>query len=401
MIILVVNAGSSTLKCQLIDMDTKECLMKSNAEKIYAPGTFMNVKFLPAEEKHFFELEGASHAECLGKLLETMFASEACPVNGLADLSAVGNRIVSGGEYFTKSELVDDDVLRKVEICGELAPLHNPHAAACISYLREAAPMVPQVVVFDTAFHIAGIPEKAYRYALPEKYYTDFKIRRYGAHGTSHNYAANRAAELLGKPVEDLNIITCHLGSGGSVSAVQGGRCIDTSMGLTPLEGIMMGTRTGSMDPTIVTYIMRRENCTPDDMDTLMNKKSGLLGVSGFSGDMRELQEAAENGDEKAQLAIDMYVYTVQKAIGSYFAIMPGTDAVVVTAGIGENSQEIREWVFEGLKHLGMNLDLERNKGRGEDRIISVDGSPVKLLVVSADEEMCIAKDTEAIVSAL
>lgn len=401
MIILVVNAGSSTLKCQLIDINTRECLMKSNAEKIYAHGTFMNVKFLPSEEKAYFELEGATHAECLEKLLETMFTSEACPVNGLEDIAAVGNRIVSGGEYFKKSELVDDDVLEKVKICGELAPLHNPHAAACISYLREAAPDTPQVVVFDTAFHVAGIPEKAYRFALPEKYYTDYKIRRYGAHGTSHNYAAQRGAELCGKPVEEMNIITCHLGSGGSISAVQGGRCVDTSMGLTPLEGIMMGTRTGSMDPAIVPFIMRRENCTPDDMDTLMNKKSGLLGVSGMSGDMRELQEAAENGDPKAQLAIDMYVYSVQKFIGSYFAILPRTDAVVVTAGIGENSEEIRQWVFEGLTHLGMNIDLEKNKGRGFDRVISTDDSPVKLVVVCADEEMCIAKDTEAIVSAL
>ena len=398
MIILVVNAGSSTLKCQLIDMETETCLMKSNAEKIYAHGTFMNVTFLPSKEKHHFELEGATHAECLEKLLETMFASAECPVNKLEDIAAAGNRIVSGGEYFDRSALVDDDSLEKVRICGELAPLHNPHAAACISYLREAAPQIPQVVVFDTAFHIAGIPEKAYRFALPEKYYTEMKIRRYGAHGTSHQYAAQRAAEIMGKDITEINSITCHLGSGGSISAVQGGRCMDTSMGLTPLEGIMMGTRTGSMDPAIVPYIMRREGLTPDEMDTLMNKKSGLLGVSGFSNDCRELQEAAANGNEKAQLALDMYVYSVQKFIGQYFAILPRTDAVVMTAGIGENSEEVRKWIFEGLEHLGMKLDPERNKGRGEDRIISADDSPVTLIVVSADEEMCIARETQALV---
>lgn len=398
MIILVVNAGSSTLKCQLIDMETETCLMKSNAEKIYANGTFMNVTFLPSNNREHFELDGATHAECLEKLLATMFASKDCPVNKLEDIAAAGNRIVSGGEYFDRSAVVDDDVLQKVRICGELAPLHNPHAATCIAYLREAAPQIPQVVVFDTAFHIAGIPEKAYRYALPEHYYTDLKIRRYGAHGTSHKYAAQRAAEIMGEDIANLNTITCHLGSGGSISAVQGGRCVDTSMGLTPLEGIMMGTRTGSMDPAIVTYIMRHEGLDVDEMDTLMNKKSGLLAVSGISGDCREIQEAAEAGNSNAQLALDMYVYTVQKTIGEYFAIMPRTDAVVMTAGIGENSEDVRKWIFDGLAHLGMKLDPERNKGRGDDRIISADDSPVTLIVVAADEEMCIARETQALV---
>lgn len=399
MIILVVNAGSSTLKCQLIDMETGDCLMKSNAERIYGPGTFMNVTMLPSKNKEHFEMEGATHADCLKKLLETIFASEECPVNSIDDIGGAGNRIVSGGEYFDRSAIVNDDTLEKVKICGELAPLHNPHAAACIEYLREAAPNLPQVLVFDTAFHIAGLPEKAYRYALPEKYYTEMKIRRYGAHGTSHQYAARRAAEIMGKDISELNTITCHLGSGGSISAVQGGRCVDTSMGLTPLEGIIMGTRTGSMDPAIVTYIMRHEGLSCDEMDDLMNKKSGLLAASGFSNDCRELQEAAEAGNEKAKLALDMYVYSVQKHIGAFYGILPRTDAVVVTAGIGENSEEVRKWVFEGLEHLGMKLDLERNKGRGEDKIISTDDSPVTIIVVCADEEMCIARETLALIS--
>lgn len=398
MIILVVNAGSSTLKCQLIDMDNEECLMKSNAERIYGPGTFMNVTFLPSKNKEHFEMEGASHADCLAKLLETIFASDECPVNSIDDIAGAGNRIVSGGEYFDRSALVTDDTLEKVKICGELAPLHNPHAAACIEALREVAPNLPQVLVFDTAFHIAGLPEKAYRYALPEKYYTEYKIRRYGAHGTSHKYAAEKAAEVLGKNVEDLNIITCHLGSGGSVSAVEGGRCVDTTMGLTPLEGILMGTRTGSMDPAIVTFIMRRDNCTLDEMDDLMNKKSGLLAISGLSNDMRELEEGAIAGNEKCRLALDMYNRSVQKAIGSFYAIMPRTDAVVVTAGIGENSEFTRREIFEGLEHMGMIVDPEKNKGRGGDRVISADDSPVKVVIISADEEMCIARETMALI---
>lgn len=401
MIILVVNAGSSTLKSQLVDTETKACLMKSNAEKITTPGTFMNVSFPPSSEKHHFDMEGASHADCLEKLLEVIFSAEESPVHSLADIDAVGNRIVSGGEYFDRSAVVDADVLEKVKICGELAPLHNPPAASCIEYLMQAAPDTPQVVVFDTAFHIAGIPPKAYRYALPEKYYTEYKIRRYGAHGTSHKYAAETAAALLGRDVADLNIITCHLGSGGSVSAVQGGRCVDTTMGLTPLEGIMMGTRTGSMDPSIVTYIMRREDATPDDMDALMNKKSGMLGVSGFSNDCRELEQAAAEGNENAKLALEMYVYTVQKAIGQFMAVLPGTDAIVFTAGIGENSETMRRDICEAIAHLGVKIDVERNKGRGTDRVISADDSPVKVLVISADEEMCIARETEELVAAL
>ena len=398
MIVLVVNAGSSTLKSQLVDTETKECLMKSNAEKITTPGTFMNIQFPPSKEKHHFDMEGKSHADCLAKLLEEIFASEECSINSLDDIDAIGNRIVSGGEYFDASAVVDADVLEKVKICGELAPLHNPPAAACIEYLMEAAPETPQVVVFDTAFHIAGIPPKAYRYALPEKYYTDYKIRRYGAHGTSHQYAAETAAKLLGKDVTEINSITCHLGSGGSVSAVKGGKCMDTTMGLTPLEGIMMGTRTGSMDPSIVTYIMRREGFTPDEMDTLMNKKSGLLGVSGLSNDCRELEEAAAEGHENAKLALEMYDYTVQKAVGQYFAVLPGVDAIVFTAGIGENSAETRANVCSAFEHLGVKIDPEKNAGRGVDKIISADDSSIAVLVVCADEEMCIARETEALV---
>lgn len=398
MIILVVNAGSSTLKCQLINTETGDCLMKSNAEKIYAPGTFMNVQTMPSKEKQHFEMEGASHADCLKKLLETLYATEECPVNCLADIDAAGNRIVSGGEYFDRSALVDADVLEKVKICGVLAPLHNPHAATCIEYLMEAAPELPQVVVFDTAFHIAGLPEKAFRYALPERYYTDLKIRRYGAHGTSHKYAAEQTAKLMGKDISEVNVITCHLGSGGSVSAVQGGRCIDTTMGLTPLEGIMMGTRTGSMDPAIVTYIMRNEGQTPDEMDALMNKKSGFLGVSGVSNDMREVEEAAAAGNANAALSLQMYNYSVEKAIGSFFGIMPGTNAITFTAGIGENSAETRKALCEDLAHLGIKLNEEENNRRGEDRMISTEDSPIKVFVVAADEEMCIARDTEALV---
>jgi acetate kinase len=267
--------------------------------------------------------------------------------------------------------------------------------------MRDATPSIPQVVVFDTAFHLAGLPPKAYRYALPERCYTDYRIRRYGAHGTSHKYAAETAAQMLGKDVTELNVIICHLGSGGSVSAVRGGQCVDTTMGFTPLEGIMMGTRAGSIDPAIVTYIMRRENATPDEVDALLNTESGMLGVSGYSNDYRELEDAAARGSESAQMALEMYIYTIQKAIGQFFAVLPGTDAIVMTAGIGENSATARSNICQGLEQLGIKLDPERNRGETYDRIISSDDSPVKVLVVCADEEMCIARETAEIVEAL
>lgn len=399
MLVLVVNAGSSTLKCQLIQTEGKTCLMKSLAERIGEDKATMEVAFIDGaggKTKVNRDIPGMDISGAFECLLEEMTSNAASPISALSEIEAVGNRIVSGGEYFSHSELVDDDVLAKIVKCGELAPLHNPNAAACIEFVRAKMPETPQVAVFDTAFHLT-MPTKAYLYPLPYRYYTDYHVRRYGAHGTSHRYAARRAAEMLGNSVDDMGVITCHLGSGGSITAVWNGESVDTTMGFTPLDGLMMGTRCGSIDPAIVPYIMRCEGISADEMENVMNRQSGVLGIAGETSDMREVQEAAESGDELADTAIQMYVYRVLKAIGSYYAVMPRTDAVVMTAGIGENSVELRELIFEGLQHLGMIVDPEKNrnvKAMGGDCVISADDSPVKICVVAADEEMCIAFDT-------
>lgn len=399
MLILVVNAGSSTLKAQLIETDTETVLMKAQADRIGYNGSTMKVTFPPDTSKHDFDVSGLKIDDCLVTLLEHMCTDPASPIEKMTDINAIGHRIVSGGEFFSHSVLVDEDVLEKVKLCGSLAPLHNPHAAACISHLMKVVPDTPQVTVFDSAFHMT-MPKKAYMYALPMAYYQEHHIRRYGAHGTSHSYVSKRAAELLGRDIEDTNVISCHLGSGGSLACVQGGKCIDTTMGVSPLDGIIMSTRCGSIDPTIVTRIMRAESLSCDEMDDLMNKHSGLLGITGRTGDMREVLEGAEAGNERDQLAVDMYVYRIQKFIGEYFAVLPRTDAVIMTAGIGENSAPIREKVLEGLGHMGMVLDRERNnsKDHGRDFIISTDDSPIKLFVIYADEEMCIARETLALI---
>lgn len=403
MLVLVVNAGSSSLKCQLIQTDGKISLMRCLAEKVGTPQAFMNVAFAPDFAKKPCAVEGLSVAGCLEELLHMLMSDPASPIQSLDQIDAVGNRVVAGGEYFCEAALVDDDAREKLARCEGLAPLHNPSADACIDLLRRLMPSTPQVAVFDTAFH-QTMPPKAYMYPLPLRYYDDYRIRRYGAHGTSHRYAAQQAANLLGRPLKDLGLITCHLGNGGSITAVNHGESIDTTMGFTPLEGLMMGTRSGSIDPAIITYIMRREGKTFDEMDELLNKQSGILGVSGIGSDMRDVLAAADAGDERAGLAIDMYVYKVQKAIGSFYAVMTRTDAVVVTAGIGENSWELRERIFAGLAHMGMILDRERNHVTGQigvNRIISIDDSPIKICVVTTDEEMRIARETDAIVSVL
>lgn len=427
MIVLVVNAGSSTLKCQLIQTDGKACLMKSLAERIGSPDASMTVSFpqvsgassapsvsddapapalapAPAAPvKRECPLGDAPIEDALSRLLDILASDPASPLpGGIADIEAVGNRIVSGGEYFSSSVLIDDDAFEKIRRCEVLAPLHNPPADACIALMRERLPQTPQVAVFDTAFH-QTMPPKAYMYPLPMRYYDEMRIRRYGAHGTSHRYAAQQAANLLGRPLSDLGIITCHLGSGGSITAVNHGVSIDTTMGFTPLEGLMMGTRSGSIDPAIVTYIMRADGISFDEMDAILNKESGILGISGISSDMREVLQAADDGNERAELAVQMYVYKVQKAIGSFYATMTRTDAVVMTAGIGENSAELRERIFAGLAHMGMILDKEKNHvvgAIGTNRVVSIDDSPIKICVVTTDEEMRIARETDALVSA-
>lgn len=401
MLVLVINAGSSTLKSQLLQTDGKITLMKALAEKIGSDDAYMNVSFPPSEEKERFDIPGLSIAECLKKLLDVLVSSDQSPIKSLNEIEAIGNRVVSGGEYFSHSVLITDEVFAKIKKCEELAPLHNPPADACIELMRELLPQTPQVAVFDTAFH-QTMPPKAYMYPLPMRYYREYNIRRYGAHGTSHRYAAQQAAYLLEQPLDKLGLITCHLGSGGSIAAVNHGISIDTTMGFTPLEGLMMGTRSGSIDPAIVTYIMRRDGLSFDEMDRILNKDSGILGISGISSDMREVLSAASEGNQAAELAIQMYVYKIQKAIGSFYAAMTVTDAVVMTAGIGENSAELRERIFDGLAHMGMILDKEKNNvtgAIGTNRIISIDDSPIKICVVTTDEEIRIARETDAIVS--
>ena len=403
MLVLVVNAGSSSLKSQLIETEGKVCRMKCLAEKIGMDDARMSVSFAPDFQKVTYNASGLSVADCLAKLLDVMSDDPESPISGLGQIDAIGNRIVAGGEYFTKAALIDDEARVNLDKCEELAPLHNPAADACIDMMRKLMPSTPQVAVFDTAFHTT-MPPKAYMYPLPWRYYEDYHIRRYGAHGTSHRYAAQQAANLLGRPLRDLGLITCHLGNGGSITAVNHGKSIDTTMGFTPLEGLMMGTRSGSIDPAIVTYIMRREGMTYDDMDEILNKESGIAGISGVGGDMRDVLEAAEAGNDRAELAIDMYVYKIQKAIGSYYAAMTRTDAVVMTAGIGENSAALRERIFAGLAHMGMILDKERNNFIGQigaNSIISIDDSPIRICVVTTDEEMRIARETDNLVSQL
>ena len=402
MLVLGVKAGSSTLKCQLIQTDGKVRLMKCLAERIGDADAVMEVAFAPDFVASEQSVAGLSVEECLDLLLDILVSSPESPISSLDEIGAIGNRIVAGGEYFSASVLIDHDVLEKLKRCEELAPLHNPSADACIELMRRRLPHTPEAAVFDTAFH-QTMPPKAYMYPLPKRYYTDYHIRRYGAHGTSHRYAAAQAASLLGRPLKDLGLITCHLGSGGSITAVNHGESIDTTMGFTPLEGLMMGTRSGSIDPAIVTYIMRREHISFDEMDAILNKDSGILGVSGLSSDMRTVLAAADEGDADAELAVEMYVYKVQKAIGSFYAAMTRTDAVVMTAGIGENSAELRERIFSGLAHMGMILDQEKNQvvgAIGTNRIVSIDDSPIKICVVTTDEEMRIARETDALVEA-
>ena len=401
MLVLVVNAGSSSLKSQLIQTEGKRVLMKCLSQKVGQPDATMAVAFAPDFTKQTYDVAGLTVEECLVKLLDILATDPTSPVDSLEDIDAVGNRLVAGGEYFTEAALIDDEARLHLAVVEELAPLHNPVADRCIDTMRRLLPDTPQVAVFDTAFH-QTMPPKAYLYPLPMRYYDDYSIRRYGAHGTSHRYAAQQAANLLGRPLQDLGLITCHLGNGGSITAVNHGESIDTTMGFTPLEGLMMGTRSGSIDPAIITYIMRREGVPFDEMDRILNCESGVLGISGRSGDMRDVLEAAEAGDERSQLAIDMYVYRVQKAIGGFYAAMTRTDAVVMTAGIGENSAALRERIFSGLAHMGMILDKERNDVTGQigvNRIISIDDSPIKICIVTADEEIRIARETADLIA--
>ena len=394
--ILVINAGSSSLKYQLIDMDSRAVLAKGLCERIGIDGSRLN--HTPAgREKVVIESPMPSHADAIKLVIDALVDEKHGVINSMSEIGAVGHRVVHGGEKFSGSVVIDEAVKEGMRECIPLAPLHNPANLIGIEACEKVMPKVPQVGVFDTAFH-QTMPEEAFLYGIPYEYYEKYKIRRYGFHGTSHNYVSGKAAEMLGKPIEQLKIITCHLGNGSSVAAVKNGKVIDTTMGLTPLAGILMGTRSGDLDPAIVTFLMEKENLDIDEINEVLNKKSGVFGVSGVSSDFRDLDAASKEGNKRAQAALKMFSYGIKKYIGAYCAAMGGTDAVVFTAGVGENDGAMRAAIVDGLEFLGIKIDAEKNKLRGEAIDISAEGALVRTLVIPTDEEMMIATETERLV---
>lgn len=393
--ILVLNCGSSSLKYQLIDMETEEVLAKGNYERIGMGESFLT--HTVNVEKIKFENPVSNHDEAIKFVLEQLTSEKYGVIKDVNEIDGVGHRIVHGGEKFTKSVLVDDSVIEEIRACIPLAPLHNPAAITGIEACKSLMPNAKMVTVFDTSFH-QTMPEKAYIYPIPYEYYEKYGIRRYGAHGTSHKYVALRAAELEGKPVEDLRIITCHLGQGASISAVKNGKCVDTSMGLTPLAGIPMGTRSGDLDPSILSFIMNKEGISADEMNTILNKQSGVLGVSGVSADFRDLEDASAKGDKRARLALEQYCYLVAQYIAKYAVSTGGVDVIVFTAGIGENGPETREEVCSYLEFLGVKIDKEANNVRGKERLISTEDSKVKVYIIPTNEELMIARETKSLI---
>lgn len=379
-----------------MSVDDQEVLAIGICERVGGDGSFHKCGLDGFEQTDERPIE--NHDQAISLVLEALVSGPTKAIDSLDEIDAIGHRVVQGGQYYDCSVLIDDDVLDKISLCSELAPLHNPPALLGINACIKHMPGKPMVAVFDTSF-FQTLEPKAYMYALPYELYEKHTVRKYGMHGTSHRYVANRAAEYLGKDSADLRIITCHLGNGCSMSAVRGGVAVDTSMGLTPLDGLMMGTRCGSIDPAVVPFIMEHEDLSIAEVNNLMNKKSGLLGISGISNDLRTVTEAAEEGNERAQLALDMYAHVIKRYMGQYMAVMGGVDAVVLTAGVGENSVIMREMIFEGLEGLGMYIDAEKNAKRGGERTISKDDSPVKMLVIPTNEEYAIARDTYDIVS--
>lgn len=393
--ILVINCGSSSLKFQLIDSDSETVICKGLCERIGIDGS--QIVYTPEGKDKITKVEPMpDHNRAIELVIEALTNSENGVVS-LDEIGAVGHRIVHGGEKFTKSVVIDEEVIKAIEEVSDLAPLHNPANLIGIRACQKVMPGVPMVAVFDTAFH-QTMPQEAYLYGLPYSYYEKYGIRRYGFHGTSHSYVSKRAAQILGKDIKELKLIVCHLGNGASISAVKGGECIDTSMGLTPLEGLIMGTRTGDIDPSVVEFIMKKENSTVADVTNLLNKKSGVFGLSNeLSSDFRDLEDAYNKGDEGAKRAVDAFAYRVAKYIGSYTAAMGGVDAICFTAGVGENSGFTRGLICDRLTFLGATVDKEANTVRGQEKIISGKDSKVTLMVVPTNEELAIARDTFAL----
>jgi len=396
MIVLVVNCGSSSLKYQLINMDNEEVMAKGLVEKIGLPDSQLTHKW--NGQKKEIKQSIPDHQVAVKLVLDILTDAECGVIKSMDAIDAVGHRVVHGGEEFAASTLITDEVMKALEKCSAMAPLHNPPNIIGINACKAIMPGVPQVGVFDTAFH-QTMPAKAFMYGLPYELYKEDHIRRYGFHGTSHRYVAGEVAKVMGVPVEKLRIINCHLGNGSSLAAIKYGKCVDTTMGFTPLAGVLMGTRCGDIDPAIVLNVMDNHNLSTKEMDTLMNKKSGVLGISGVSSDFRDLGQAAAEGNERAQLALDMFHYQVRKEIGAFVAAMGGVDVITFTAGVGENGIEDRAAIAEGLEYLGAKLDPQRNNVRGKDALISTDDSTVKMYVIPTNEEIMIARDTKDIVS--
>ena len=393
--VLVINCGSSSLKYQLIDSETEAVLAKGLCERIGIDGRLVYQK--AGNDKEITEASMPTHKEAIQMVLEALTNEKTGAIKSLDEVNAIGHRIVHGGEKFASSAIITDEMIKAVEECNDLAPLHNPANLIGIRVCSELLPNVPQVGVFDTAFH-QTMPAKAYLYGLPIEYYKNYKVRRYGFHGTSHSFVSKRAVEFLGLDKDNSKVIVCHLGNGSSISAVQNGKCVDTTMGLTPLEGVVMGTRSGSIDPAIVEYIAKKENLDIAGVMNVLNKKSGLQGMSGVSSDMRDLRAAAAEGNEDAKNAIEVLCYGIAKYVGGYVAAMNGVDAIVFTAGIGENVGMIREKVCSYLGFLGITIDAKANEAMGEEVVISGADSKVKVAVIPTNEELAICRDTVALV---
>ncbi|MGI5977119.1 MAG: acetate/propionate family kinase [Candidatus Limivicinus sp.] len=395
--VLVINAGSSSLKYQLIDMETEKLMAKGLCERIGIDGHLKHTPLVGGKPVFNEDLPMPTHAEAIAAVIDKLTSPEYGVVKSMKEIDAVGHRVVHGGEEFASSVKIDDKVMAAIEKCIPFAPLHNPANITGINACKAVMGDVPMVAVFDTAFH-QTMPGKAYMYAVPYEYYENDGVRRYGFHGTSHRYVSSRCAELMGKSIEDLKIISCHMGNGSSICAIDGGKCVDTSMGFTPLVGLPMGTRCGDLDPGVMQYVMNKYGYSIDEMLAILNKKSGVLGVSGVSSDFRDLDDAAAKGNKRAALALDMFSYWVAKVAGSYVAAMNGVDAIVYTAGVGENSKSMRSAISKYFGYLGVKIDEEANSKRGEDIMISTPDSKVKVFVIPTNEELVIARDTCAIV---
>jgi len=393
--VLVINCGSSSLKYQVLQMEDETLLCKGLVERIGINGSVLKHEKI-GQEKFVLEVPMNDHKDAIGHVLDAIVDKDHGVAVSMSEIEAVGHRVVHAGEKYASSVKITEEVMKALEECTDLAPLHNPPNILGIRACQELMPDTPMVAVFDTAFH-QTMPAESYIYAIPYEYYEKYKVRRYGFHGTSHKYVAERAAAMLGKPLEELKIITCHLGNGASVSAIKNGKCIDTSMGFTPLEGLVMGTRSGDLDPAIVTYIRQKENLPQGEMNNILNKKSGILGISGISSDFRDVEAAAEEGNYRAQLAEKVFAHKVRFYIGAYFAELNGADAIVFTAGVGENDMNMRDVICQNMDALGVKMDLVKNKVRGKETVISADDSKVKVLLIPTNEELMIARDTVAL----